>query len=193
MLNNDRIREFFDEWSKVWDDRLQIDEGIMDTILDNAEVEEGKDILDIACGTGTLFPFYEKRKVRSLTGIDISPGMTKIAAGKGFAKVLTGDASTYPYGERYDVIMIYNAFPHIADRDLFLKHMEDSLKENGIFSIAHNMSYRQLIRHHDNVSEEVCSLMPDIDELEKLLLPYFEVTGKVSDEHMFQICGRKRK
>ncbi len=193
MLNNDKIREFFDEWSRVWDDHLQVDEEIMDKILDNAEVEEGKDILDVACGTGVLFPFYEKRKVRSLTGIDISPGMAGIAAGKGFAKVLTGDASTYPYEKKYDVIMIYNAFPHIADRELFLGHMEESLKDGGIFSIAHSMSFKQLARHHENVSEEVCSLIPDIDELEKLLLPYFEITGKVSDEHMFQICGRKRK
>ncbi len=64
------IIEFFDVCDSEWDSRMFRNEAVISKILDNAKVEEGKDILDVACGTGVLFPDYIKRKVKSLTGID---------------------------------------------------------------------------------------------------------------------------
>ena len=48
---------------------------IIGKILDGAGVAAGKDVLDVACGTGVLFPDYLQRQVGSLTAIDISPEM----------------------------------------------------------------------------------------------------------------------
>ena len=55
---------------------------IIGRILDNAEVGPGMDVLDVACGTGVMFDYYLGRGVSSVTGIDISPEMAKIAAEK---------------------------------------------------------------------------------------------------------------
>ena len=41
---------------------------------------EGKDILDVACGTGFLINYYLKRNARFVTGVDLSDKMCEIAS-----------------------------------------------------------------------------------------------------------------
>ena len=76
------VREFFDARAALWDEKMVINEEAIRIILDKAGVEKGKDILDVACGTGVMIPFYLQRDVSSIDGIDISPEMVKIAKEK---------------------------------------------------------------------------------------------------------------
>ena len=76
------VIEFFDRQAPQWDADMIRHDDIIATILDNAEVVPGVDVLDVACGTGVLFPDYLARKVGSVTAVDISPEMVKIAQGK---------------------------------------------------------------------------------------------------------------
>ena len=82
MIEKKEVIEFFDRLASDWDAGLIRNEEIINTILDNAGVTAGKDVLDVACGTGVLIPDYLKRKVRSVTGVDISPKMAEIAKEK---------------------------------------------------------------------------------------------------------------
>ena len=79
MIEKKEVIEFFDRLASDWDAGLIRNEEIINTILDNAGVTAGKDVLDVACGTGVLIPDYLKRKVRSVTGIDISPQAIEVA------------------------------------------------------------------------------------------------------------------
>ena len=49
---------FFDRMAPSWDAELIKSDAIIGKILDNAEVEAGQDILDVACGTGVMFDYY---------------------------------------------------------------------------------------------------------------------------------------
>ena len=191
-LNSTRIREFFDRLAEDWDVHMIIEDDLVARIFDNAQISEGKDVLDVACGTGVLFAYYRGRKVRSVTGIELSPEMAKIAETKHPDRIFVGDASVYPYPQKYDVAMVYNAFPHIADREAFIRHMHDSLKEGGILSVAHGMSERKLKEHHRNVPEGISGELPGIPEMVALFEPYFEVLCTVSDERMYQVTGRRK-
>ena len=82
MIDKQDVIRFFDRCAPSWDSELIRDDEIIKKILDNGGVKEGADVLDVACGTGVLFPDYLSRGVGSVTGIDISPEMAKIAAGK---------------------------------------------------------------------------------------------------------------
>ena len=73
------IIAFFDRCAPNWDADMVKNDVIIGKILDNAEVGEGMDVLDVACGTGVMFDYYLSRGVASVTGIDISPEMAKIA------------------------------------------------------------------------------------------------------------------
>ena len=82
MIETREVIEFFDRLAPGWDAEMVRNDEIINTILDNAGVTDGRDVLDVACGTGVLIPDYLKRKVASVTGIDISPKMAEIARRK---------------------------------------------------------------------------------------------------------------
>ena len=121
MVDPNRVAAFFDRLAPRWDADMIRDDAVIGTILDNAQVRSGAHVLDVACGTGVLIPDYLARNVASVTAIDLSPEMARIAADKfrdaKNVTVLCGDAAGRDYERRFDCIVVYNAFPHFADRD----------------------------------------------------------------------------
>ena len=116
MMEKKRIADFFDKCASWWDADMIRHEDIISTILTCGGICAGVDVLDVACGTGVLFPDYLSRGVASVTGIDISPEMVKIAAGKfPEVKVICGDVEETEFNRQFDCIMVYNAFPHFPD------------------------------------------------------------------------------
>ena len=85
-MNKQDVIAFFDRLAPQWDADMIRSDSIIHQILDNAGIRSGIHVLDVACGTGVLFPDYLARRVASRTAIDISPEMAKIAQGK-FAQV----------------------------------------------------------------------------------------------------------
>ena len=53
-MNKNDVIEFFDRLAGQWDKDMVRNENIICQILDNAKVSEGKDILDVACGSGEI-------------------------------------------------------------------------------------------------------------------------------------------
>ena len=133
MLKKDVI-DFFDRCASDWDDEMIRDDRIINMILDNAMVGEGKDILDVACGTGVLIPDYLVRNVKSVTAIDISPNMVKIAQSKFQQEnvtVLCEDVETAKFEHKFDCIVVYNAFPHFPEPENLIRILASWLKPGG--------------------------------------------------------------
>ena len=80
-MNKKDITEFFDRLASCWDDNMIRNEEAIELILDKGGIKEGTTVLDIACGTGVLFPDYISRGAL-VTGIDISAEMVKAAKEK---------------------------------------------------------------------------------------------------------------
>ncbi len=190
------VIDYFDRCAPTWDAEMVKNEEIIESILDNAEVGAGCDVLDVACGTGVLFPYYLKRNVASVTGIDISPEMAKLAAGKfsGEAKVqvICGDVEETVFDRKFDRIVMYNAFPHFPNPKRLIKTLAALLKEGGRLTIAHGAS-REVIdaRHSGSASKVSNGLMP-AEELVKLFDPHFDVEIMISNRKMYQVSGVKR-
>ena len=129
------VIEFFDRCASTWDAGMIKDDGIIERILDGAEVAAGMDILDVACGTGVMFPYYLNRGVASVTGIDISPEMAKIAAGKYESdprvQVICGDVENTVFHKKFDVIVVYNAFPHFPDPRKLIRTLAGLLRKTA--------------------------------------------------------------
>ena len=192
MEQQDVIR-FFDRCAPSWDVGLVRNEAVISAILDNAGVQAGTDVLDVACGTGVLFPDYLKRGVASLTAIDISPEMVKLARQK-YPKVcvLCGDVEQTVFDQCFDVIMIYNAFPHFPDPARLIGCLARWVKPGGRLSVAHGMSREMLNHHHSGTASRVSVDLLEENELAALFAPYFDVDTVISDERMYQVAGRKR-
>lgn len=161
-------------------------------ILDNAGVGPGKRVLDVACGTGVLFPDYLARDIASLTAIDISPEMAKIAAAKcPQAAVLCGDVQTTPLPGPFDCIVIYNAFPHFPDPQGLIASLCPYLAPGGSLTVAHGMSRAAIDAHHHGAASKVSLGLLHEDDLAALMGKYLTVTHKLSNEKMYQVTAVK--
>ena len=181
------IITFFDNCAPWWDEDMVRNEDLITTILDNGGIQEGIHVLDVACGTGVLFPDYLNRNVASVTGIDISPEMAKIAKNKfPGVKVICGDVETVEFSKKFDAIMVYNAFPHFPDPAHLIKVLAGLVKPGGKLSIAHGMSREKLTSHHAGRASKVSidlelyatyirgflSACPELTEDELMSLPW---------------------
>ena len=192
MEQQDVIR-FFDRCAPSWDAALVRNETVISAILDNAGICAGVDVLDVACGTGVLFPDYLVRGVASLTAIDISPEMAKLAQQKfPQVKVLCGDAEQTDFGRCFDAVMIYNAFPHFPEPARLIERLAKWVKPGGRLSVAHGMSREKLVQHHAGSASRVSIDLLEANALAKLFAPWFVVDVMISDDRMYQVCGRKR-
>ena len=150
-MNKADVIAFFDRCAPEWDADMIRNEPVIQTILDNADVCAGIDVLDVACGTGVLILDYLKRSVRSVTGIDISPEMIRIAKKKfpqESVKLICGDVESVQLNRQFDCVMVYNAFPHFPNPKGLIDHLAELVQSGGRLSIAHGMSRAMLTRHH---------------------------------------------
>ena len=190
------IIAFFDRCAPTWDAEMIKSDVKIGKILDNAEVGAGMDILDVACGTGVMFDYYLKRDVASVTGIDISAEMAKIATEKYAAEekvqVICGDVEEYPFERKFDRIVVYNAFPHFPYPKRLIKILAGLLKEDGRLTVAHGMSREAIDGHHSGAASKVSNGLMSAESLKRIFDAYFDVEVVVSNRHMYQVSGVKR-
>lgn len=195
-MDKNTIINFFNDFSSTWDDNLIINEGKINRILDVADIRENASVLDVACGTGVLIPFYLSRGVNFITGIDISPKMIEIAKNKfssyDNAEFICADADIVKFNKTYDSCMIFNAFPHFINPEKLLVNLLFAVKDGGTFTVAHDMGRKMLDAHHSSCADSVsCGLMHE-DELEEL----FKSVGlrnilKIADDDIYIVSGVK--
>lgn len=186
------VAEFFDRCASWWDDDMIRNEEIIAAILNNGGIREGVDVLDVACGTGVLFPDYLKRGVSSVTGIDISPEMAKRAAAKfPEVKVICGDVEQVEFDRQFDCVMVYNAFPHFPDPKKLVETLAGLVKPGGKLSVAHGMSRAALTDHHKRASAVSIDLIHE-KELAAIFSKWFDVDVVISTDRMYQVCGVRR-
>lgn len=195
MDKNDIIA-FFDRCAPTWDADMIKSDAIIGKILDNAEVGAGMDVLDVACGTGVMFDYYLQRDVASVTGIDISPEMARIATEKYAAEprvqVICGDVEETVFDRKFDRIVVYNAFPHFPEPKRLIKTLAGLLKEGGRLTVAHGMSREAIDGHHKGAASKVSVGLMTADSLKKIFDPCLSVEVTVSNSYMYQVSGVKQ-
>ena len=193
MLKKDII-DYFDRCAPCWDADVIRNEAVITAILDHTGIDCGMDVLDVGCGTGILFSDYLKRNVGSVTGIDISPEMAKIAASKyPEVHVICGDAEHTAFDRKFDAIMVYNALPYFPDPAALIESLARVVKPGGRLSVASSLGCTHFQQPHignDNMIS--LSLIPE-KELANLFAPFFDVDVIISCDRMYQVAGTRRE
>ncbi len=191
-MDKKEIISFFDDFAPTWDNANERNDAVIKRILDNCGICEGSHVLDVACGTGVLFPDYILRKA-VVTGIDISAEMVKMAKEK-FPQidVICGDAESISFEENFDAVMIYNAFPHFPTPEKLIENLSKSLKSGGRISIAHGASREEINKCHSGKPSKISLPLPEAEEIVKLLTSIFDVDVVISNDQMYQVSGIKR-
>ena len=188
------VIEFFDRLAPQWDADMIRNDDVIATILNNAGVKPGVDVLDVACGTGVLFPDYLSRDVGSLTAVDISPEMVRIAREKfpgDKVTVCCGDVEELDFDKQFDCIVVYNAFPHFPEPAQLIQSLSGLLKPGGILTVAHGMSRAAIDRHHEGRASKVSVGLMHEDALAAIFRRHLQLTTKISTDRMYQVAGRK--
>ena len=191
-MDKHTLISFFDRAASEWDARMVTDERKIEYILDRAGVCTGSMVLDVACGTGVLFPYYLRRNPARVIAVDISPEMARIAAQKAegtVIEVLCGDIETLSPETLCDCCVVYNAFPHFEDPSRLIARLARWVRPGGRITVAHSMSLDALHRHHAGRAEHVSRPMLSSQDLTKLLSPWFAVDTAVSDEEKYVVSG----
>ena len=185
---------FFDRLARTWDDEMIISDRKVERILDNAGVSRGMKVLDVACGTGVMIPYYLKREVSGIVAVDISPEMIRIAADKfpqDPVRFLCADVETCDLDRDFDAIVVYNAFPHFPDPDRLIRILSGLLKKGGTLTVAHGMSREAIDTHHSGHAEKVSHGLMEAGDLAEIFRRYLAVTCVISDSEMYQVTGEK--
>lgn len=194
-MNQQDVIRFFDMQAANWDAEMICSVPIVEKILDGVGLKAGAEVLDVACGTGIMFPFYLRRGAKHVVAIDISPNMAEIARSKVAGlpiDVLCGDAETYGFGRSFDCVMIYNAFPHFPDPEGVIRALAHWVRPGGTLTVAHGMSAAALQKHHDGCAKDVSLVLPSLETLADYFAPCFDVTVAISDDRMVQLTGVRK-
>jgi len=155
ITNTRKTRNYFSRQAGGWDaghnDRTYRS---IRYILKRLNPVSGDCILDVACGTGILAPYLSDY---AYTATDISPKMCKmfknLFSGK---KIVTCDYQEKKFPRSsFNIIIIFNAFPHFEFPAKVFKNSFHYLKPGGRLCICHSMNRRQLDQHHLKAGIEV--------------------------------------
>ncbi|MCR5154616.1 MAG: class I SAM-dependent methyltransferase [Lachnospiraceae bacterium] len=194
MINKGEVIEFFNEHASGWDADMEISDRKVGIIMDNAGVKKGSKVLDVACGTGVLVPYYLERNAASVLGVDISPKMIEIARTKfkeENVSFLVGDVEEADIDKDFDAIVIYNAFPHFSDGERLIKCLSKHLKKGGRLTVAHGSSREEIDAHHFRAAKHVSNGLQKAEDLAEIFSKYLKVTTVLSNDEMYQIVGEK--
>ena len=194
MIDQKDVIAFFDERAGDWDAGMIRSDEKIDRILDNVAVREGSRVLDIACGTGVLIGDYLRRNVKSVTAVDISSEMIRIAREKfpqENVQFVCGDAETAELGDSFDAIVIYNAFPHFPDPERLIAHLASLLVPGGCLTVAHGCSRAAIDAHHHGAASHVSNGLMEADALAAIFARHLRVTDIISTDEMYQVAGKK--
>ena len=143
------VEEMFDDISSNYDmlNRILsfgIDKYWRKKLIQSMDIVKGQYIIDIATGTGDVAFSINKKHDVSITGLDISKNMLKVAQlklnkiKKENTKIefVHGDAEELPMGDNsYDHICISFGFRNLGDYNKALKEFNRVLKPGGQLSI----------------------------------------------------------
>ena len=154
LTDDSSTRAYYDEFSAEYErQRGPNDPGGYHQLIDDLEVDftarfaEGRDLLEVGCGTGLLLARLAKI-ARSAQGIDLSPGMLEKARARGLC-VREGSAVELPYPDSsFDVTCSFKVLAHIPAVERALAEMLRVTRPSGVVvaEFYNPMSLRGLIK-----------------------------------------------
>jgi SAM-dependent methyltransferase len=97
------------------------------------QYKSGGALLDLGCSSGSFLETMKGNKW-TLSGIEISPEVAKIAEARSGAQVFVGDILAAPFPPAsFDVITCFHVYEHLYDPVKVMQKVKEWLKPGGIF------------------------------------------------------------
>ena len=193
-MNKKAVKDFFDNLAKDWDSFEQPDSAVIEKILDYAGIRSGCSVLDIACGTGILFPYYLKRNPLSVTAVDLSEKMCAQAEKKCTdkrIKIICADIlDTNTAFNKAERCLVFNAFPHLGSAKNAVRALCRCLVPGGILTVAHSESRETINGRHKEKAFSVSEPLPTAADLADIFSAGLKIIHAFENGSMYIVSGR---
>lgn len=193
-MNKKTVKDFFDNLAKDWDSFEQPDSAVIEKILDYANIQIGCSVLDVACGTGILFPYYLKRNPLSVTAVDLSEKMCAQAEKKYTdkrIKIICADIlDTHTVTDKAERCLVFNAFPHLGNAKDAVQALCCHLVPGGILTVAHSESRESINNRHKEKAFSVSEPLPSASDLADIFSEHLKIIHAFEDESVYIVSGR---
>lgn len=137
----------FNELSSQWKENIPEKNYIIaKEIIENLNIVKGQSLLDVACGTGILYPILRNADLSKYIAIDIAEKMVNE-----FLKFypdtdvrLMDFEEEVIFKEGFDYIIIFNSIPHFYNLNNVFKNAYNNLNAGGKFIIVHCRTREEL-------------------------------------------------
>ncbi len=154
-MDNSQIKRYFNSLASSWDEMCAPYPVDFDKFFSFVPFKEGMKCLDVGCGTGVLANYLFSQTKCNVKAIDFSNEMIKIAKSKNINKNIDFMCQDlFTYNEKgFDIIVMYNCFPHFLDINGVIQKTYNLLNNNGYLVIAHDMGKDKLNACHKNMDK----------------------------------------
>lgn len=164
------VAEYFDEMSAIWDDAVLHNKTYIREVLKLLKIKEGDKIADVGCGTGVLIDYIrEINRYGIIFEIDISQKMLNMSRAKNYSddniRYLKLDINNSKLEELFDVIILYDTLPYIANKlDVVTELYTTNLNIGGRLAIFHSRGEEQINKYLAHGDRRICdSHLPKFD------------------------------
>lgn len=193
----EKVARYFDDRAAEWElMERSTSSPLQPAVALMAGAGEGAAVLDVGSGLGVMVPAYLDAGVQRVLGVDVSPEMAARANGCWAhcpqVEFLAADIAHLETDERFDAVVIYNAYPHLMEREALVANCARLLREGGRFIVAHSTSRQAINSHHEAVAAGVSlGLQPAAREAEAWEGP-FAIDVLVDTPAFYAFGGAKR-
>lgn len=166
----------------------------IEKIVDKFGIKKGMKILEAGCGSGEFTPFILKKtgKKGCIYLVDIADKMLLMARKRlkknKNIKYLNCCASKIPVNdELFDMIVVFNSFPHFFPKEKFIREFSRVLGKNGSLVIAHDLPRQKINKMHNDANFNMNkNLLPGKREMFKMLTKQgFVIRKYLNKEYYF--------
>ena len=159
------------------------------SLINKNKKSKGKELLDVACGTGKHLIYFKKKF--NCTGVDINEGMLKIARKRlPEIKFLKGDMKTFKTKKKFDVITcLFSSLGYMKtkqDLKRAINNLSKNLNPGGIIILEPWFDKKH---YHPNTSH--LSTFEEND-IKIVRMSYSKLKGNISTQEMHYLIANKK-
>lgn len=194
------VADYFDARAGRWDAESEPFGAKHLATASIAGVGAGARVLDAGCGTGVMVRAYLELGAAEVVGVDVSAEMVACAArkfaGEPRVRFVCADAAALPADAAgpFDVVVIYNAYPHMKDKAAVVRAAAEALRPGGRFLVAHGAGRDAINAHHAGglVPAEVADGLRPAAEEARAWRALFDVDTLMDAPFRYFFGGAKR-
>jgi len=185
-------KNYFNSIADKWSLNEDYNHDELKSFLSFLPIKEGDRVLDVACGTGKISEILYELSSNDVDAIDVSDKMIEHALEKHNNPRIHFECRDFFDNQKiYDVIVIFNAYPHLMEVEKLASVAFNSLSKDGYLVIAHNLSRKELDSHHAFVPTNVSRTLGGVDSEYQNFVRYFKPIKLEDTDHSFVMVLKK--